>query len=445
MHSRRNFLKNASAVSAGFLGLHRLCAIAETPAAAVAEPYGPLVKDPDKILDLPRGFSYKLLSQLGDPMTDGYKTPGKPDGMAAFESPAGDGKVVIIRNHELALSMANHGPFEDNSRLPQGFKRPNAYDPGGPGEAPMIGGTTTLVYNEETQELESDFISLIGTDRNCAGGLTPWGTWITCEEPETKFMVTERGQKHGYCFEVHPTTEPDFQRAQPLRAMGRFRHEAVAVDPDTSIVYLTEDLSDGLLYRFVPSEPGKLAAGKLQALKITGQDGLDTTKGFPIGKPAAVEWIDLKNIDAPDNDLRLRGRADGAAIFARGEGMWWGRDAAYFVCTGGGANRSGQIWRYFPKTNELELYLEPNDHNLLQNGDNINVAPFGDLYICEDAKKEMNMIRGVTKKGEFYDLAGNAYNNSEFAGACFSPSGKTMFVNIQNPGLTLAITGPWTG
>ena len=125
--------------------------------------------------------------------------------------------------------------------------------------------------------------------------------------------------------------------------------------------------------------------------------------------------------------------------------MWWGRDAAYFVCTSGGSNGGGQIWRYTPKTNELELYLEPNNHNLLQNGDNIVVAPFGDLYICEDAKKDMNMIRGVTTDGEFYNLAGNAYNNSEFAGACFSPSGKTMFVNIQNPGLTLAITGPWTG
>ena len=130
MHSRRVFLKNASAVSAGFLGLERLCANTDTPAAAVAEPYGPLLDDP--ILKLPKGFRYQVLSELGDVMTDGYKTPGKPDGMAAFE--ADDGRVVLVRNHELALSMADHGPFEDNSRLPDGFKRANCYDSGGSGE-----------------------------------------------------------------------------------------------------------------------------------------------------------------------------------------------------------------------------------------------------------------------------------------------------------------------
>jgi secreted PhoX family phosphatase len=440
MQSRRKFLTNASAVSAGFLGLSRLCA---APAAAVADPFGPLLEDPKKILNLPKGFTYKVLSKLGDPMTDGYKTPGKPDGMAAFEGP--DGEVILIRNHELSLSMADHGPFEDNSSLPQGFKRPNCYDSGGLGEAPMVGGTTTMVFDEEAGELVSDSISLLGTDRNCAGGITPWGTWITCEEPEQKAMTTPRGQKHGYCFEVTPSTEIDFQRPKPLTALGRYRHEAVAVDPETSIVYLTEDLADGLLYRFVPSEPGNLAAGKLQALGIRDQPEAVTAIDFPIGKPTDVDWIDLEDVNSPNNDLRLHGRLKGAAVFARAEGMWWGHDAVYFVCTSGGKIGKGQIWRYLPKTDQIELYLEPNDTDLLENGDNITIAPFGDLFICEDAKKEVNMIRGVTKKGEFYTLAANALNNSEFAGACFSPSGKTMFVNIQNPGLTLAITGPWEG
>lgn len=443
MKSRRQFLRNASAVTAGFLGLERLCASNSAPAAATPGPYGPLIKDPAGILDLPKGFSYRVLSQLGDRMSDGFKTPGKFDGMAAFE--AGDGRTILIRNHELALSMADHGPFEDNSRLPAGFDPASCYDPGAEDEAPMVGGTTTLVYDEATGKVDSHFISLLGTDRNCAGGPTPWGTWITCEEPESASMATRRGRKHGYCFEVKPTTTPGIQKPVPLPALGRYRHEAVAIDPETSIVYLTEDTGDSLIYRFVPDRPEQLLAGKLQALAIREMPMAVTGKDFPVRKPMAVDWIDLDDIDAPNDDLRIRGRQKGAAVFARGEGAWQGLDAIYWVCTSGGANGGGQIWRYFPKTNQVELYLEPNNHALLQNGDNITIAPWGDLFICEDAKKDDNMIRGVTKNGEFYTLASNAFNNSELAGACFKPGGSTMFVNLQNPGHTLAITGPWGG
>ncbi|MEM7011576.1 MAG: alkaline phosphatase PhoX [Verrucomicrobiota bacterium] len=438
MHSnRREFLKYASTVSAGFLGLERMFA----QGSPTASPYGPLIDG--EVLQLPKGFRCQVLSQFGDVMDDGYKTPGKLDGMAAFEAP--DGRVVLIRNQELALSMAKQGPFADNSKLPDGFDPADCYDPGEGDEAPMVGGTTNLVYNEETEKLDAHFLSLVGTDRNCAGGPTPWGTWITCEESEAKFMPTKRGQKHGYNFEVKPTVEPGIQRPKPLKQMGRMRHEAVAVDPATSIVYETEDISDGLIYRFIPDKPKDLSNGKLQALVIRGKEGVDTTTGIPVGQPMDVDWVDMEDPESPNDDLRKQGRKKGAAAFARGEGMWYGEDAIYFVCTTGGKNRGGQIWRYLLKTNQVELYLEPNDNDLLQNGDNITVAPFGDLYICEDAKKQNNMIRGVTTDGEFYTLAANVYNYSELAGVCFSPSGRTMFVNIQNPGLTLAITGPWSG
>ena len=127
------------------------------------------------------------------------------------------------------------------------------------------------------------------------------------------------------------------------RRSVRFRHEAIAVDSETSIVYLTEDTGDGLIYRFVPKEPGNLDAGKLQALGIRDQPTAVTAVDFPIQKPVAVDWIDLEGIDSPKNDLRIRGRQKGAAVFARGEGMWYGRDAIYFVCTSGGKTAADRL------------------------------------------------------------------------------------------------------
>ena len=443
MNSRRDFLRAATAVSVGFSGLHKLSAAQIKDGGASRQPYGPLVSDPKGILDLPKGFKYQVLSKTGDRMDDGWKVSGKPDGMAAFQ--AENGQTILIRNHELSLKMANQGgPFDDLSKLPGGFDPALCYDPGKKsGEPPFFGGTSTLVYDCENQKLVRQFQSLFGTDRNCAGGPTPWGTWISCEEPETKDMTSSRGRNHGYCFEVRPTLEPELQKPAVLPALGRFRHEAIAVNPKTGFVYLTEDLPDGLIYRFLPDKPGNLESGQLQALIIEDFRGKDTTTGVPVGKPLEASWINVDDIDAPKDDLRARGTSAGASIFARGEGMWWGRDAVYWVCTTGGRNQSGQIWRYFPDRSEVELYLEPNDHDLLQNGDNITIAPWGDLIICEDAKKQDNMLRGVTPEGQFYTLAANALNNSEFAGACFAPNHPTLFVNIQNPGLTLAITGPF--
>lgn len=137
----------------------------------------------------------------------------------------------------------------------------------------------------------------------------------------------------------------------------------------------------------------------------------------------------------------------GAAQFTRGEGIWYGNGEFYFCCTDGGAAGLGQVWRYVPgKTAQeggiLELFVEPNNVNVLDSPDKIVVAPFGDLIICEDGDDEQFVV-GVTQKGELYQFARNAINDKEFAGACFSPDGQTMFVNIQTPGITFAIWGPW--
>jgi secreted PhoX family phosphatase len=240
--------------------------------------------------------------------------------------------------------------------------------------------------------------------------------------------------------------------------MGRFTHEAVAVHPSSGIAYETEDLTDGLLYRFLPDTPGELAGGgRLQALGVRGQPGLDTRnfEGRTIepGVSLEVHWIDLDHPESPDNDLRYRGFEAGAARFARGEGIWYGDGEAYFACTNGGQRRKGQIWRYRPSPVEgtpgerdapgtLELFIEPNDGTLIENADNLVVAPWGDVIACEDGTGDDYLV-GITPRGELYKLAHNLGGDGEFAGACFSPDGSTFFVNMQIDGWTLAITGPW--
>lgn len=460
MQTRRSFLYQSAAVTSGFLGLNHF--LAGNLSAGEGFSYGKLRKDPKGIFDLPKDFSYQVLSRTGDRMSDGYKVPGKPDGMAAF--PVGKNRVALIRNHEIGHGGFTLGPFDDNSATPEGFDKAKIYDGGRHGAQPFVGGTSTIVYDLKSQKVKDQFLSLVGTDRNCAGGPTPWNSWITCEEPAD--MTSQWGAYHGYAFEVPATSKAALADPLPLKEMGRFRHEAVAIDPRSGIVYLTEDRNDGVIYRFIPKEPGKLAkGGKLEALKIKEPGEHDTRNwpggksSFPIGNRVAVEWVSLDDVTSPNDDLRLQAIAKGAVIFSRGEGMWFGsksqvgEDSVYWACTDGGAKMHGQIFRYFPSPHEgssdeagspgeLELYLEPNNTDLLKNGDNITIAPSGHLYICEDTSKK-NQLRGVSLKGEMFTLGRNRLNDSELAGVCFSPDGSTLFVNIQNPGVTLAVTGPF--
>ncbi len=442
MNSRRSFLKASASVTIGFSGLGRLCASSSSQAKS-ANVYGDLIPDPKGLLNLPKGFTYEVISGTGEEMSDGWKVPAGPDGMAAFAAPDGR-STILVRNHELDQDAdGKWGPFPEGKGIPEKVDPKLCYG-AEDGTKPFAGGTTTIVYDPQERSVTSQFLSLVGTNRNCAGGPTPWGSWITCEEPSfMKIQGEGRAQNHGFCFEVFPTIKPELQAPRPLRNWGRFRHEAIAVDPKTSTVYLTEDMGDGLLYRFVPHDAKNYAEGQLQALKISEQPGVITQRDFPIGKRFQVEWVDLEDPLSPQDTLRFEGHGKGAAVFSRGEGMWYGQDAIYWACTSGGHSGGGQIWRYFPDSNEVELYLEPNDFDLLQNCDNLTIADWGDLYICEDANKETNMVRGVTPEGQLFTFGANALNDSEFAGVCFAPNHPTMFLNIQKPGLTFAITGPW--
>jgi hypothetical protein len=241
--------------------------------------------------------------------------------------------------------------------------------------------------------------------------------------------------------------------------MGRFNHEAVAVEPTSGIVFLSEDRPDGALYRFRPDVAASLReGGVLEALGVRDHPSVDTRNweqadAFPHGLLFEAHWIPVDALEGSADDLRYRAAERGAAVFARGEGMWFGGDAIYFLATSGGPLRKGQLWRYLPSPAEgtadeaawpgrLELFLQPDDPSLLENGDNVTMAPWGDLIVCEDGPGEEYLV-GVRPDGRTYRLARNAFSFSEFAGAVFSPDGSTLFVNIQNQGLTLAITGPW--
>lgn len=463
--SRRHFLRSAAAVSLGFTGLQTLLGCSRETTTVSRMPSGsesgralpgPLESDPQGMLDLPRGFHYHVISRVGDEMEGGLLVPGKPDGMAAF--PGAPGKTIVIRNHELLDAHAGISAFgSKNERLTDALRR-RIYDAGAEG-TPCLGGTTTFVFNHRTNRLERQFLSLGGTVRNCAGGPTPWNSWITCEETELKEGQAGSARHHGYNFEVPARPDGRLADPAPIKDMGRFSHEAVAVHPETGIIYQTEDQHDGLIYRFIPNTPGVLSTGgRLQALVIREARGLDTRNWdkphkVSVGDLFDVAWMDLEEIDSPNGDLRYRGHAAGAAVFARGEGMWYGNDAVYFACTNGGNKKKGQIWKYTPSQHEgtslqekhpgkLELFVEPNDGDVVENADNLTVAPWGDLVVCEDGPSD-NFLLGITPKGEVYKLARNAVSHSEMAGVTFSPDGSTLFVNIQHDGLTLAIQGPW--
>ncbi len=443
---RRHFLKCITAAAAT-PALNAAC-------VAVPHQFGALKPDPGALLDLADGLSYTIVSRVGTPMSDGVFVPGAHDGMAAFGRD--DGRIALVCNHETLAGWPEESGFSDGYEKVPAAIRDRLYDRGND-VTPALGGTTTTIWNPETRETERQFLSLGGTELNCAGGPTPWGSWLSCEEifsapgpDKVNGNAIVRDQRHGYVFEV-PSSADSIVEPVPLRDMGRFEHEAAAVDPSTGFVYLTEDQHYSLLYRFLPTTPGKLAdGGRLQALAIGNGDSIPAhnwggnTQMAP-GQPVDCHWLDLDNVDTTVDDLRKRGAAAGAATFARGEGACWADDRLAFTCTIGGPARLGQVFTYRPMSRDeglLELVAEATPGSLLRNADNLTMAPWGDLVVCEDTAGPCGLV-GIRPDGSQYAIASNAYSNSELAGVCFSPDGETLFVNIQYPGTTVAITGRW--
>ncbi len=399
--------------------------------------YGALVPDPAGRLDLPQGFSYRVISRLGDKMDDGGTVPDHADGMGCFD--LGNGEIALVRNHELQPHHDAGGP------IAKGFgKRNGVFVPG---------GTTTIVLDAATLSVKRQFRSLGGTIRNCSGGVTPWGTWLTCEEAPTgpgQRYGDGLEQNHGWVFEV-PASAPGLVEAVPLKAMGRFNHEAAAVDPASGIVYMTEDRDDSVLYRFLPKVPGRLAeGGRLQAMVVEGLADTRnwTSPAMAVGQQYRVRWIDCDDVEAPKDDLRQRAAAKGAALVARGEGLHMGENAVFACCTSGGAKQLGQIFKLSPglagAPDMVELFFESESTEQFNFGDNLTVAPNGHLIVCEDQYTDVvdNHIRGITPDGRAYTLA-RLQAQTELAGGCFSPDGRVLFVNAYGPTQTVAITGPW--
>lgn len=453
--SRRQF-GFAAVTTLAFSGLSRRAQAVESYHNEIAG-YGSLQADPAGLLDLPKGFTYQVISRAGEVMDDGFHVPSNFDGMGCF--PAGAGKVVLVRNHELSLGDWSGSAAMDAVPLRDRLSALPHFGRSADGRV-LPGGTTTLVVDVKTGRRESQFLSLAGTSTNCAGGITPWGSWLTCEE--TVVAAPDSTQSHGWVFDV-PSSQRGLVKPQPLTAMGRFKHEAAAVDPVTGIVYLTEDREDSLFYRFLPAQPGELArGGRLQALAFADSalppDSRNWSgENFVPRSSRSVRWVSLDDVQSPQDDLRKRGNAKGAVRFARGEGIHLsargGLQEFYFTCTSGGAAKLGQVMRYVPSPNEgttdeirhpgqLNLFVESSDSRVFEYGDNLTVAPWGHLIVCEDRPDKTNHLRGVAPTGKIYTLA-RLKANTELAGACFSPDGHVLFVNAQVPGMTLAIRGPW--
>ena len=436
---RRFFIK---ATSSAFVGLSASGCVTRPPLLADAPytraiGYGALVPDTEGLLDLPEGFSYRVLSSLGDAMSDGATVPDKADGMGCFD--LGDGRLALVRNHELVSTDDGGGAFALGFGAKDGVFVP--------------GGTTHVVLDRDSLEVSDQFRSLGGTIRNCSGGITPWGSWLTCEESVTgpgKKYGEGLNKNHGWVFEV-PAAQTGLVDPIPLVAMGRFNHEAACVDPATGYVYLTEDREDSVLYRFIPSEPGDLSrGGRLQAMKVEGVTDLRnwTDKSVAVGAVGRVSWVDLEGVEAPEDDLRYQAAAKGASLIARGEGIHMGEGEAFVCSTSGGDAGLGQIFKLSLSASgdddRLALFFESVSHHQFNFGDNLTVAPNGHLVVCEDqyTANVDNHLRGITADGYAYPIA-RLNLQTELAGACFSPDGKTLFVNVYAPTKTLAITGPW--
>ena len=477
---RRTLLKTtaAGAVGGPFAGLVAMPAEAhKAPNAGALVPVAD-ERDGAVRLHLPEGFRYRSFHDTETPvvLTDGTALPGRHDGMGAFDGPRKS--VVLVRNHEV------NGPG-------------TPFGPGAPYDSQAQGGTTTVQVTG-TGEVIRAFTSLNGTMMNCSGGRMPWGAWVTCEEtvngPDVgpDFTGTSNvalTKPHGYVFEVPVSHQPGAGQSsrQPIRQAGRFAHEAVSFDPRGGHLYLTEDnfgFASGF-YRYRaprnPMEVGRLLdGGTLQMLKVKGVDNAHLEAQQVNGTTYDVEWVDIPQPDVeydhtpgqtaptPNNTalthVSSQGWAQGAAFFSRLEGQAYDDGIVYFTSTqGGGAaepgnadpagygNGSGQVWAYDVKREQLTVLFQSPGPLVLDLPDNVTTSKHGTLVVCEDNVND-NFVRGLTRKGELFDIALNRLrsgagadrSNDEFAGSTFSPSGKTLFVNIQSSaGMTFAIWGPW--
>lgn len=465
--SRRDFVHRSAATASGIAMAGSVGVLASAPGAlAAGRPdglgYGPLVPDPEGLLALPEGFSYRVLTRAGvTRLVSGEFTPSHHDGTSAFQGPRGTALMVV--NHELK------GPRTDWP-YPVPLIDGLVYDPA------AAGGCTVVEVSADGERV-TEWVGIAGTSTNCAGGTTPWDTWLTCEENADRAGENGMTKDHGYVFEVDPHDRRVHGEPRPIKALGRYEHEAVVLDPRRGHLYLTEDAAgpNGLFYRWVPPRGFRhgrrqldtLAddAGVLQAPRCFDSGGRyvdDLSRAMRPGTVYGVDWVEVPDRDARETPVRQQ-FPDGEVTRARKlEGMWWGDGGAYLVASyareedSPGEPHDGQVWFYDPRRRTLTLKVrfgvnpDP-EHGPRPDGpDNITVSPHGGLVIAEDGEG-LQHLWGTTDDGRTYQLARNEVNvgtdrepeYSEFTGVCFAPDGRTLYANIQEPGIMLAITGPW--
>lgn len=378
-----------------------------------------LVHDPAKLLHLAAGLEYVVLDRTGDLMRDGFLVPGAPDGMGAFAR--SDGMIVLMRNHEL-------WPSDEPLSGWRGQAKPkHLYDP------KSLGAVTRLVVDPKALRVVESNLVLAGTNVNCAGGSSPFG-WLSCEE--------ETSPDHGYVFAC-PTDARELIEPVPIRAYGRFKHEAASVDPETMIAYLTEDRDDGCFYRFVPTSPERPFEGRLEALRLVG--GEADTGPLAAGQERRIGWVELGPELPTDDSLRQLALSRGAARVRRGEGMFFARGPRgaeiFFSATAGGPLGRGQVIHLRPEGDggQLEVVWSGEGATGLQMPDNLVAAPDGRLFLAEDHGGVCG-LRVLQPDGRVATIA-EAAQPGEFAGVALSPEGDVLFANLQRQGVTVAIRG----
>lgn len=440
-------------------------------APASRTPFPPLKDDPNGILALAAGFSYSIITTAGETMLDGGQgvTPGSHDGMAVLRAPRG--RYRLIQNHEVK------GGEEDPVPLVEG----TVYDPG------ALAGGCTVITTDTKGTNHGEFVAISGTVNNCAGGPTPWGTWLTCEETSDragKTWTADDGttgtyeKDHGYVFEVWADGTAD---PTPIKCLGRYAHEALAIDNTRTQVFLSEDADEpnGLFYRWsapagVKLGPGvmtKLAAdaGTLAAMQIILDDGtvlpdVAYLTSAQLNRPFPVTWIEVPERDAQTTPVREQ-FDDGQVTRGRKfEGVWGTDEGVYVVNSyaweegdmpADAVPHDGMVWFYNYRNQTIQLVTyfphqtvtetegaAPYGDLQFDGPDNVTVTPWGSLVLAEDGEGASHVL-GSFPGGPTYAIARNQLNDSEFCGPCFSADGRVLFVNMQSPGYTLAITGPW--
>jgi hypothetical protein len=402
---RRTFLRRALVAGGGAAALPTVAMAAGAAAQAGSSPEGPYGsiagREPDANgLVLPEGFTSRVVAVAGEPVGDtDYAWHVFPDGAATFDD--GEGGWWYAQNSEVLIP-------------------------------PERGGASSIHFDADGEIVEAQRI-LDGTTGNCAGGPTPWGTWLSCEESGDL----------GQVWETDPTTGADADDVVAYPAMGQWNHEAVAVDPEGERLYLTQDHPEGLFYRYTPDEYPNLETGLLEAA-IVADDG-------------AVTWGEVPD---PSGETALtHTQVPGATVFPGNEGVWYHDGVVVF--TSKGDNRVHAI--DLQADTYEELYA---GDGVLNGVDNITVENgSGDLFIAEDGD-DMQVIM-ITAEGEvvpFAQVVGPGHEDSEVTGPVFNPAGDRLYFSSQrgptektlieiadvggdtrNGGLTYEVTGPFRG